>query len=91
MPSWAEVLRDEPIGGEEPLRVSWGLEADFLALVLHTLDLEPFLCCYHLGQFVPVDQDHNLLIKRFFSHLSFPPKKRKKVFRRRAVGMWSTA
>jgi hypothetical protein len=26
MLSWAEVLRDGTIGGEEPLRVSWGLE-----------------------------------------------------------------
>jgi hypothetical protein len=27
MPSRAEVLRDGPIRGEEPLRVPWGLEA----------------------------------------------------------------
>jgi hypothetical protein len=27
MPSWTEVLGDGPIGGEEPLRVSWRLES----------------------------------------------------------------
>ena len=34
MPARAEVLGDGPIGGEEPLRVSWGLEALHAALPL---------------------------------------------------------
>lgn len=58
MPSWTEVLGDGPIAGEEPLRMSWRLEALHAPLplagrlmrVLSAMVRIPVLPVFHTGQ-----------------------------------------
>ena len=58
MPSWTDVLGDEPIAGEEPLRMSWRLEALHAPLplagrlmrVLSAIVRIPVLPVCHTGQ-----------------------------------------
>ena len=58
MASWAEVLGDRTIGGEEPLGVPWGLEplhaplplAGRLVGVLRAVIEVPVLAVFHPGR-----------------------------------------
>jgi hypothetical protein len=57
MPSWAEVLGDGTIDGQEPLSVSWGLESPHAPLPLAGRSVRVFcpvaevsmLVVFHLG------------------------------------------
>jgi hypothetical protein len=64
MPSSAEVMRDGTIGGEEPLRVSSGLEPLHPALSLAGGLMRMFRAVVHIAMLAMLDARQELTIGR---------------------------
>jgi hypothetical protein len=64
MPSWAEVLRDGTIGGEELLRVSWGLEPLHPALSLAGGLMRIFRAVVQIAMLAMLDARQELTLGR---------------------------